>query len=287
MASCAEYRNVAKAFGVSITSVHRYLYLFCNALSKRKHTYIKWYTDEDAAAIADNTRGKYIYPQSIGAIDGTHIPVTPPLDGKADYLCRKGYPSIVVQAVTDGNCIFRDVYANTPGSAHDASVFRRSPLHGFLDRKMPKRDIELNGDTVPLHILGDPAYPISQHIVKGYTGRNLTNEQESFNVYLSSARMIVEISFGKLKSRFRILRKTIDADISIAPKIITACCILHNICEKNRLPLPPRVDHEEPDPDQPDRIIINDIDDNGGEHVRTVITNYLAENHPLLRSFHL
>ena len=67
------------------------------------------------------------YPQAIGAIDGSHIPINAPLDGKADYLCRKGYPSIVLQAVVDTHIKFRDVYANTAG-ARRCSVLSISPI---------------------------------------------------------------------------------------------------------------------------------------------------------------
>lgn len=76
LASSAEYRTVAEVFGVSVTSVHRYLYLFCESLVKRKGQYIKWYKDEEAAEIADFVRENHCYPQAIGAIDGSHIPVS-------------------------------------------------------------------------------------------------------------------------------------------------------------------------------------------------------------------
>ena len=49
-------------------------------------------------------------------------------------------------------------------------------------------------------ILGDPAYPLLPWLMKGYVG-SLAQEQESFNVYLSSSRMVVERAFGRLKSR--------------------------------------------------------------------------------------
>jgi len=39
----------------------------------------------------------------MGAIDGTHIPVTAPSEGKKDYTNRKGWDSMVLQAVVDDN----------------------------------------------------------------------------------------------------------------------------------------------------------------------------------------
>ena len=42
---------------------------------------------------------------------------------------------------------------------------------------------------------------------------------------------MVEIAFGRLKARWRRLSKQIDMDIDNIPHIITACCVLHNVCE--------------------------------------------------------
>lgn len=47
------------------------------------------------------------------------------------------------------------------------------------------------------------------------------------------ARNVVEQAFGRLKARFRSLRKQIDMDVLYAPNLITACCCLHNFCEEN------------------------------------------------------
>ncbi|KAH6923842.1 hypothetical protein HPB50_007788 [Hyalomma asiaticum] len=56
--------------------------------------------------------------------------------------------------------------------------------------------------------------------------------RQAFNYHLSSARRVVENAFGRLKARFRILHKGLEADIDNVNRIIRACCILHNICEE-------------------------------------------------------
>lgn len=66
LASCAEYSKVASVFGVSKSTVHRCLYMLCEAMAARKHEMIRWYTDEDAARLAYITQANYKYPQAIG-----------------------------------------------------------------------------------------------------------------------------------------------------------------------------------------------------------------------------
>jgi len=80
-------------------------------------------------------------------------------------------------------------------------------------------------------IVGDPAYPLLSWLLKGFFD-TLSAEEESFNVYLNSARVSVEMAFGRLKARWRILHK-INCNYSFALEIITACCILHNFVEDN------------------------------------------------------
>ncbi|KAJ8353199.1 hypothetical protein SKAU_G00207660 [Synaphobranchus kaupii] len=53
---------------------------------------------------------------------------------------------------------------------------------------------------VDFFLLGDPAYPLMDWLMKGYIqSPAITPEQESFNIYLSSARAAVEMAFGRLK----------------------------------------------------------------------------------------
>ncbi len=49
-----------------------------------------------------------------GAIDGSHIPILAPQEYHTEYFNRKGWYSIVLQAVVDGKGLFWNVFAGYP-----------------------------------------------------------------------------------------------------------------------------------------------------------------------------
>ena len=46
------------------------------------------------------------FPQVAGAIDGTHIPILKPQESSSDYYNRKGFYSILMQAVVSSSGYF-------------------------------------------------------------------------------------------------------------------------------------------------------------------------------------
>ena len=128
-------------------------------------------------------------------------------------------------------------------------------------------------------LAGDAAYPNIPWIIKPYPGKNLTPEEESFNTYLSSSRIVVENAFGRLKARWRMFNQKLPMDIKRAPAIISACCILHNICENEQMPAEDAIldtttnwfdEHQLPDLQR--------------NAVRDAIREHLACNYPLSQS---
>uniref|UniRef100_A0A6P7GZT0 Uncharacterized protein LOC114344333 n=1 Tax=Diabrotica virgifera virgifera TaxID=50390 RepID=A0A6P7GZT0_DIAVI len=100
----------------------------------------------------------------------------------------------------------------------------------------PDDDLPGTQIAAPFVFIGDDAYPLLRHLLKSYKGRDLTPEQEYFNMRLSRARRVVECAFGILSAKFRILRKPIETSPKLADKIIKCVCILHNIImDKERI----------------------------------------------------
>ena len=69
------------------------------------------------------------FPQVADAIDGTHIPIIRPDESASDYYNRKGYYSVIMQAMVDFHGLFMDAYIGWPGQVHDAREFVNSYLY--------------------------------------------------------------------------------------------------------------------------------------------------------------
>lgn len=146
--------------------------------------------------------------------------------------------------------------------------------------------IEIDGTEVDFFLLGDPAYPLMNWLMKGFTSSpRLTPEQESFNVYLSAARTTVEVAFGRLKSRWKVLMKRSDYHYTLAPYVIATCCALHNFCkqEKEGLNWTEEAEVLEQVPVQPVSQPHNAAEASGAQRIRQTLTSYMAAHYPLRR----
>ncbi|CAM4440791.1 unnamed protein product [Lepidochelys kempii] len=172
------------------------------------------------------------FPNCGRVIDGTLIPILAPEHRGVQYIYRKGYFSMVLQALVDHKGRFTDISVGWLGKVHDACIFRNSGLFEqlqegtyFPDQKITVGDVEM-----PVVIPRDPAYPIMPWLMKPYTG-TLDNSKEQFNYRLSKCKMVIECAFGYLKARWRSLLTRLDLSTTNIPIVIASCCVLHNICE--------------------------------------------------------
>ncbi|KAI4463677.1 hypothetical protein MML48_4g00008954 [Holotrichia oblita] len=217
------YRSVADQFDVSISTAWEYFHKVINLLVKHREEYIKWPKSYlEFETITNGFQKRAGIAGIIGAIDGTHIPITQPHLMPNPYINRHKYHSIVLQGVCTANYMFIDCFAGCPGSIHDARVFRMSPLNTAMNNNLISDKH---------HMLGDSAYPNQVNLITPYKDNgHLSRKQKKFNYLHSAARVCTEQTFGLLKGRFRILRHVNIYCTDVIPKVIIACCILHNIC---------------------------------------------------------
>ena len=129
-----------------------------------------------------------------------------PKNTGALYHNYKGFFSIVMLALVDGQYKFRWVDAGTAGSCSDAQIFNASQLKrriedggiGFPD----PAPITQGGRDVPYFILADDAFALKTWLMKPYGRRMLTREERITNYRISRGRRVVENAFGILVSRF-------------------------------------------------------------------------------------
>ena len=193
---------------------------------------IKWPSGYELIEIVNGFKNMKNIDGVIGAIDGSHIPIIGQTDYGENYINRKGFPSIVLQAVCDHKMRFTDCYVGWPGSVHDARVFDNSDLLARI------RDDPAGMVPDGTFMVGDAAYKLETFMMTPYknTG-HFTQLQRTYNYSQSATRTVIERSFAMLKSRFARLKMVEMSDLCAMTNFVIAVCTLHNFCiaEDDRL----------------------------------------------------
>ncbi|CAG8772411.1 21867_t:CDS:2, partial [Gigaspora rosea] len=131
----------------------------------------------------------------------------------------------IAEAVVDHQGIFINYDLGYPASVHDANVFRNSSLYRCKNQLFEETD----------YVLADSAYPISPNIIPSFKNPSGLdkNRQIEFNKKHSKSRVVIEQAFGRLKSRFQLLRELRTKSTKIGTDLIEISLILHNILEKS------------------------------------------------------
>ena len=147
-------------------------------------------TDNEVKEKVSNFYRVFSLPQCLGEIDCTHIDIKAPSNNPTDYVNRKSWFSLNVQACCDYRYCFLDVVVKWPGSVHDARIFANSWLcHLLKSRKIPPcpRRIINDEDPIPVFLLGGPAYPLMPYLMKEYANGGSNAQEQYFGYKLCSA----------------------------------------------------------------------------------------------------
>lgn len=212
---------MSQQFGIAMSTAHDTVEQFVDSVLKLLPEIIKMPTHENEFRHLANDFYKYGYPNVVGAIDGTGIKVIVPQTDKNDYFTYKYDTYLNLTAVCDARKKIWNINVGQSERNHDSHIFRCSPLGKMI----------LTNSAIPaqFHILADAAYGLHMNIMIPYPGKDLPAYQDNHNTLHSSTRMVIERTFGDLKSRWLRLQ-SMRCELHFATKIIAACCALHNIC---------------------------------------------------------
>ena len=91
-----------------------------------------------------------------------------------------------------------------PGSTYDNVAFDHAKDLKELINSLPRG----------LYVVADAAYTLSESVLVPFTGAHwLNSANDAFNFYLSQLRIRVEMAFGRLVNKFRILSGKIERSL--------------------------------------------------------------------------
>ncbi|CAF4793591.1 unnamed protein product [Pieris macdunnoughi] len=177
-------------------------------------------------------------PNAVGAMDGKHITLQAPFNSGSEFFNYKDFFSIVMFALVDASYNFLFVDVGCQGRISDGGVFNNSVLKTKIDNDSlnlpPPKALEGTDYIVPNYFVADSAFPLSNYIMKPYSGQHAKGSMKRvFNYRLSRARRVVENTFGILSSVFRLLRKPLLLEPEKAQLIVMTICHLHNFLRRS------------------------------------------------------
>ncbi|GBC13923.2 protein ANTAGONIST OF LIKE HETEROCHROMATIN PROTEIN 1-like [Rhizophagus irregularis DAOM 181602=DAOM 197198] len=177
------FRSIGNRFGMGESTFSYALRDFINVIVTKflAEKIVFPNTESEINEITNGFKGTGRILNVIGAIDGSHIPIKAPHLFPVDYFNRKGFYSIVLQAVVDHKKSFLDICVGWPGSTHDSRILVNSNLYNNW-LIVPYKDI----------------------------GRGLIQKQTYFNHKHSQTRIKVEQAFGLLKGKWRCLLHSLE-----------------------------------------------------------------------------
>ncbi|KNZ44596.1 hypothetical protein VP01_8g16 [Puccinia sorghi] len=122
------------------------------------------------SAIMDSFKNRRGMPKIVGAIDGTHIPISNlPHDEWKGYINRKSSASIVFQCVVDGKGNFLNICGGGAGSMHDSVMIYRGVSHwSQIGQNLRPGSGEAPMITHGTFLIGDAGYSGNMKILHPY-----------------------------------------------------------------------------------------------------------------------
>jgi hypothetical protein len=160
----------------------------------------------------------------VGAVDGFLQPViTPRLkecnnNPRAYFSGHYGTTGLNCQGLCDSDLRFLHFSVIAPGKTADCRAFEDTGLMAVVDN-LPSG----------IYLVGDAAYMLTEHMLVPFTGsEKLDVEKDAYNFFQSQVRIRIDMAFGRLTTKWRILRRKLESSLMVSSQVLTACAMLHN-----------------------------------------------------------
>ncbi|QRV88235.1 DDE superfamily endonuclease [Ceratobasidium sp. AG-Ba] len=167
------------------------------------------------------------FPGAIGAVDGTYFQLLDkPKFRPMAYLCRKKFWAVNALIVVgpDERILFYDL--GWPGSVADVTIWKRCHLWLNRDRYLAPDE----------WLFGDKGYTLTKYMIIPFEEYEIHDAEpqmkrtmKKWNKSMSSQRIVVEHTFGRLKARFAYLQGIRGRHMRTIYRVIESLFILHNV----------------------------------------------------------
>lgn len=131
-------------------------------------------SSDRVAEMAQKFMSKYGLPGVIGVVDGSHIPIQRRSRGRNDkYYNRKGFMSVILQAIVDADGRFVNIDVGEKGARHDAYVFKSSDIGIWFESTEASECVQRGA----FFLLGDSAYRLRWHTQKAFNRANAVPQE--------------------------------------------------------------------------------------------------------------
>jgi hypothetical protein len=177
----------------------------------------------------------------VGSLDCMHVGwKNCPVAWQGQEQGKEGFPTIVLEAVSDYNLWFWHVSFGWAGTLNDINIWERSPLlEAFIDGTW-RDNIDFpftvaNKEFNRLWLTTDGIYPELARFVKTVQ-EPINDKAKGYSRWQEATRKDIERAFGVVQRKFQILvRKFEQWYVNDISDIVLACIMLHNMMVAHRM----------------------------------------------------
>ena len=234
LATGSSFASMSAPFHMARNTIAKHVYETCEKLwTVLQPLEMPKPSEEDWKQKAKRFGDLWDYPFAVGALDGKHIALVNPANSGSMFYNYKGFPSIVLMALSDADSCFTLVDCGQYGRVCDAGVFQNSKIYHLLEGNqlnIPNGFFKINtsDEQIPFMIVGDEAFPLKSYLMRPFAARTLNDARRIYNYRHSRARRSVECAFGILAKKFEVFQRPMRLQPDKAVVVTNAGTVLHN-----------------------------------------------------------